>query len=969
MEKISISENATTAAAEELKNKGNVFFKLGDVTEASKCYAKAEELCPTNPVYASNLSASLFEEGDYLLCVTTIDRWCKLHGEPKTNPSADPSPAPNNALALRLSGRLAKALSHGVRSGSMSQKQIDDLGATISELELVGSNGEPDLRRLWADWNIIAREAGARDGKVAQARARFSVLPIFRKTAKPILEYFNIGQDPLMSLIDDWGPNHSEASIKLESMSDQDISQMSFLLGGVGDARHVHSTLVGIHRAYKKLDKKRQEAFRVHITLLDIHPAALARDICILLLLEQLINTPAESSVTRAEILATMFYTFAGVVMPEYCYSRLEKVMQDFKLSLTDNGPELPSWIHVDSTAIAPINSALDFWLSVPKKFTVEKILKAHTPTSPAGILKLVDMPNISEEFRAGLRARIADHRKEVMEMIEAMSDQQRRSMGLTGPGPNASAEEKKRFKIRAKGVMDSMLEDVMNNNGNMNFERYWYEQVKVFVPPPKLWSRHVGMELFPAMSQGSPPSHDTMNAIRDHISETWKPNSTLFDPAAVGVPDLKLDPFEAPGYIDLFNQRFGISSTTDHGTPDAPSFGNFVDLFDKVAEAMKSLKGQVKLEFLCGELMQELSKMRFGGDHTRPADFPRMYKRAHLSNVPDYTHGTLNTIVYALPVVEEVASNCYLNSGIWANDEEFIHTYTLLNSADVPKYLGCRFVSQEAMQGLVILRKQDLPLHLNKLASRPELITWLTRVLIYTVLPSSSHEGQFRARLPNNLVAFISLLMHLRGVGYPAHWMSEFLQAVLYGSLVTDIAPYIEKWPIPVSDITRRVASRAVRLDPWTAELETILALAHQAIPFCVPLPDNFAAHHTDIATFEATVEESSPWMGFMMGTMVNPMPVVDSVVCLLLYKPSGGVSADELVGMLPRILNGARTPAPGTLCVLTAQETVAVPVIRWRLSKARVGRMQDEGWMMVAYRTDVQLIYFLPSACLTLK
>ncbi|KAJ6568362.1 hypothetical protein DFH09DRAFT_1155208 [Mycena vulgaris] len=956
-------EQPAATAADEFKNQGNAFFKSGNIAEASKCYAKAEELCPTNPVYASNLSAALFEEGDYLSCVATIDRWCKLHG-PKSasggTEELDPSLAPTRALALRLSGRLAKALGHGVRTGSVSQKQIDDIGTTISQLELVGEAGEPELRRLWADWHHIAREIGDRDENRAEARARFSDLPIFRKTPKLILEYFNIGQDALMSLVDGWGPDH-EAPIALDNISHEKLSRISFLLGGVGDARHVYSTLVGLHRAHKKLDEKRQESLRAHITLLDIHPAALARDLCILLLLEQLVDTPTESSTTRAEILATMFYTFAGVVMPEYCYSRLEQVMQHLKISLKGDVPGIPSWIHVDSAAIPKIEPVIDFWLSVPQKFTVERILQVHTLRSPAGILKTVDMPDVSEEYRAMLRASIAEHRKEVIAMIKEMPRSELRAMGLVGPGPNASVEEKKQFTARAKRIMDLMLKDNLNENGNMSCERDWYEEVKVFVPPRELWSRHVGMELFPSMRSGTPPSQDAIDEIREHINTTWKPNSTLFDPAAFGPPDLNLDPFEAPGYIDLFNQHFGISS--NNATPDAPSFSNFVDLFEKVAEAIKALKAQVKLEVLCGELTQELTKMRFGGDETRPADFPRVYQRGHLSNVPDYTHGTLNTVVYALPVVEEVSSNCYLNTGIWTDDEEFIHTYTLLRSADVPKYLGCRFISQEAMHGLVILRSQNLPLPLTELATRPELITWLTRVLLYTILPSSCHQEHFRARLPNNLVAFIALLMHLRGVGYPAHWMGEFLQTVLCGQLVTDIAPYAGKWPIPASDTARRVPARAVRLDPWTAELETILALAHHAIPFTVPRPPSFAAHHTDIATFEATVEASSPWMGYMMGTMVNPMPVVDAVVCLLLYKPSG-VPADELVAMLPRVLNGARAPGAGTLCVLTAQETVDVPVIRWKLSKARVARMRAEGWVMVAYRTDVQLIFTAPVA-----
>ncbi|KAJ7068905.1 hypothetical protein B0H15DRAFT_139954 [Mycena belliarum] len=954
------------AAADEAKNQGNAFFKSGNVAEASKCYAKAEELCPDNPVYASNLSAALFEEGDYLSCVLAIDRWCKLHHESKKSTGtgseplktdADPSVVQHKALSLRLSGRLAKALSHGVRSGSVSQKHIDDVGDTITELERVGAS---ELQRLWSDWQHIARETGDRGERVAAARARFSVLPIFRKAAKPIMEFFNIGQDPLMSLVDDWGPDH-ETPLKLDSMSTKDISKISFLLGGVGDARHVYSTLVGLHRAHGKLDKERKESFRVHITLLDIHPAALARDLCILLLLDQLVDTPTDNSTMRAEILSTMFYTFAAAVMPEYCWSRLEKVMQDLKSSLTGDGAVLPSWIHVDSAAITQINSALDFWLSVPRRYTTERILQEHVLRSPADIIKNVNLPNISEEYRDGLKAKVADHRKDVLDAIKTMSSAQLRAAGLAGPGPNASAQEKKRADKRIREIIDSLVETSLNEDGNMKFERYWYERFKIFVPPRELWSKHVGMDLFPRMLEG-PPSPNAFSQIEDHIEATWKPNSTLFDPAAHGPPDLNLNPFEAPGYIDLFNLRFGISSTSGNDAPDAPSFGNFADLFVEVAKAMKALKNQVKLELLCGELTQELTKMRFGGDHTRPADFPRLYSRAHLSNVPDYTHGTLNTILYALPIVDEVASNCYLNCGIWANDEEFIHTYTLLTSADVPKYLGCKFVSKDAISGLVILRKQTLPLPLHGLASRPELVTWLTRVLLYTVIPASSHEGQFRARLPNNLVAFVSLLIHLRGVGYPAHWIGEFLQTVLSGSLVTEIAPYAGKWPIPVSDMARRVPARAVRLDPWTAELETILALAHEAMPFYVPVPDDFALHHSDIATFEARVQESSYWMGAMMGTMVNPMPVVDPVVCLLFYRPLPGVAADDLVPMLPRILNGARTPAPGTLCVLTAQEVVAVPILRWRLSKARVARMVSEGWMMVAYRTDVQLIFTAP-------
>ncbi|KAJ7480716.1 hypothetical protein FB451DRAFT_152684 [Mycena latifolia] len=125
-----------TATADDWKNQGNSFFKSGNATEYA--LTSFQVLCesggnlPTNPVYPSNLSAALFEEGDCLSCVTNIDRWRKLHGSKKppssgentATPDPDPSIDHNKALALRLSGRLAKALSHGVRSGSVSQKQM-----------------------------------------------------------------------------------------------------------------------------------------------------------------------------------------------------------------------------------------------------------------------------------------------------------------------------------------------------------------------------------------------------------------------------------------------------------------------------------------------------------------------------------------------------------------------------------------------------------------------------------------------------------------------------------------------------------------------------------------------------------------------------------------------------------------------------------------------------------------------------
>lgn len=86
-------------------------------------------------------------------------------------------------------------------------------------------------------------------------------------------------------------------------------------------ARHVYGTLIGAHQAFLKLNHSKRSQFHVHMTLLDIHPSALARDLCVLMLLHMLADA-SRSAVDVIEIKATIFYVYLGVVLPGYCYER-----------------------------------------------------------------------------------------------------------------------------------------------------------------------------------------------------------------------------------------------------------------------------------------------------------------------------------------------------------------------------------------------------------------------------------------------------------------------------------------------------------------------------------------------------------------------------------------------------------------------------------------------------------------------
>ena len=80
------------------------------------------------------------------------------------------------------------------------------------------------------------------------------------------------------------------------------------------------ATLCGLASTFDQVSETRRAAFHAHLTLLDIHAATIARDLEMILLLDQLNHT--NDTTARIEIKATLMYVFCGVVMPSYCYDR-----------------------------------------------------------------------------------------------------------------------------------------------------------------------------------------------------------------------------------------------------------------------------------------------------------------------------------------------------------------------------------------------------------------------------------------------------------------------------------------------------------------------------------------------------------------------------------------------------------------------------------------------------------------------
>ncbi|RDX52493.1 hypothetical protein OH76DRAFT_161993 [Lentinus brumalis] len=877
----------------------------------------------------------------------------------------------------RLARRLTKALCHGARAGTITR---DTLSGDIDELRNASSpeglNGiDVSVAQGWEEWDATRLEMDDYAKKRDACLVGLSRMPIFFKAFDDTTEHYGMGHDNPIDLIAGCGSvslGSEPYPLDIDNLSIEYIQQLAFLFGGVGDARHVMATLCGLSTAYSYLPEEEKPIFHAHLTLLDINATTIARDLCFFLLLHELNSTSGSDAIARAEIKATLMYMFCGVVMPPYCFDRLTRLFRGLSARLSSTDWALPTWIRLDThTAISVVRS-LEYWLSASK--SARKMLARHEIAPPGTLLPALDHPIWKQpELRRLLERRVAEERQVVKRTLLNMPHEQLVPM-LVDAGIVLSPVSPTAAREALLNNMDSLIhkEYVRQFGERRTFEMECYMTTKAFLPPEELRSRHPDLDsAWQHVRTGGALSRPDMLRARTHIENDWQPNITLFDhyiddpkstyvDTTIGYPEIQEEVFRIVKQIHGFNSPSVIEMRKT-------AWDVFNPYFEEVAAALKALESNVVLEFTMGELCAELAKMRHSNDTGRPRDFPTKYTRMWLSNVPDYTHGPLNLIVYVVPNLQDIpdaatASNSLLSPSVWKDDAEWWHTFTLLTIEEVPRYLACDIIRPGGLLGSLVLGPSpSLPRPLAKLATREELTTWLTRLLFNTLIPGKLPPPPGKLRLPHNIVAFFGILMYLSRIGYPGHWLSEFLERILSGRMVSNVTPYTGEYPIPVEERTRRVPSRTVRTDPWLVEFETIIATAYYAIPFPVSsaLAPDFSNNPDDIALWEAEVRRAPSYKPSedIHNTAYEPR------VQLLFYR-SDKLTAREVIENIQAVFEGKRTPVPGLFFVVTSPEHIKYQEkIQFRLSRLRVERMRAEKWSVVAYRNDTGMQGTVPA------
>ncbi|KAH9476906.1 hypothetical protein JR316_0010822 [Psilocybe cubensis] len=918
--------------AELANEEGSKHYKAGKHFDAKRCYQEATRKGLNEPKYPSNLSAVLYELGQYQESIAAIrESWTRLRaqnpidGKPSTPIASDP-------MAMKLATRFAKASTNAVAckvsslhdvhlSGPDADMDVDIDHFAALKREEGGDAKIKDLNAAWSQWRGLRDSCATHTAEEcnrlnASAAMRLRAIPILKLSPDPTMEYFRIGHDAVRSLMNGLNGS-SDDPYCLDTAKYAHQRRWTFLFGGSGDGRHVFGTMIHLGDMAKKLRRKNEtDRLSVHMTLVDIHPATLARVIVIFALLDKILVARTKNDQTSVdELHSTLLYLYISIIMPDYCCQIIMDTCKSLVEDLKGGTGNLLKCLglYLNPGSISAVVDILQMWSSPLKKSTA--LMLQRNPT-----------------------------------------------------------REKLFHRMRSEVPLDPMKKLLAGNKASKadiytdpDAELDIYDRVAILLPPKTLLSRHTALDKLVKGFRGAKKTQ--FRAAQVEVEQTWIPNPTMFDRRTGspnrgfedGYPQEPSHPYEIlPSLANFTKEIKGTHTPSSNGCCGFVASSGF---FDLVADAMLELEGAIKVEIIVGDVITGLPKLLNGDLGVRPNDFPQCYSRMFLSNVPDYTHGVLNTAVHLVPYVETnelVMSNCMVNPGAFTSIGDFCYNYTLLNAQDLPRFLGCailnpsRFIFDD-----IALQNLPLPRKLDELASKQELHAWLAHLLLCILCNARPVHAPMRIYLPANLGSYLNVLVHLHRVGFPSHWIGDFLQSVISDTLITDVLPYEGTTPVLSSEARKRMSRpRKVHLKAWQADLQVMLAETRQALPFPVFLPSDYPTL-PDVKTFKSKIKPFNLERDFRIYMWRELISNFSKIVSLLFFKPTSHVDADFFEENISSIIEGHKELLNVQVQILLSQESVDFNKgeISWKLGQGWYDKMKHEKWVMTVYRTDLNV------------
>lgn len=383
---------------------------------------------------------------------------------------------------------------------------------------------------------------------------------------------------------------------------------ISFLFCGSGDARHFFATLFKCH--VEQMMKRDQKLYAgLHLTLMDLKAAALARTLIILYLLchnKSIVQEPdklsAEESKKVDDLLETVAFIFAGVILPPKVHEILQEAIAALVARLERKDRAVFPWLAIETSSRSHILRHLKHWqqpLGIDSHYAVRRIIATAK-----------------------------------------VSIQATRFAQLMSPGEHNT--------------------DLLP--GCENDERV-FQEFTMITPTQGFLERHEPdlkrlVDVFLGDSKQDKVVKDEMNA---YLDENWKTNVTLIDlewqakkdlldHSAFGKDVSGLD-FEAANSVMecLLFEWPKVPKGYEHLEEKKCMVERMSDFFRMISASITinaiRLRGHFNIEMVVGEMADFMEQLRYGcleyrnekplGGGNDPSKFPKQFDRIHMSNIP----------------------------------------------------------------------------------------------------------------------------------------------------------------------------------------------------------------------------------------------------------------------------------------------------------------------------------------------
>lgn len=213
-----------------------------------------------------------------------------------------------------------------------------------------------------------------------------------------------------------------------------------------------------------------------------------------------------------------------------------------------------------------------------------------------------------------------------------------------------------------------------------------------------------------------------------------------------------------------------------------------------------------------------------------------------------DYISGNLTSCLYVLPLLKTLPSSHWQMTSLrstFESYEAFLSEYQCIPNRQMFKQLtGVEMVTELSpplpLADYMIHRLAgSLPIKYEELLPKKQFCKWFYALFFKTVIPYGTQWIADKDLIynPLNLTIIMHLLAHMSAMGYPSHWITDVLLAVIENKVVTTARPPRTS-PSTPEEVARDHKERHMTTAPFAEEMKTLLAIFQPALPFSIPSP-----------------------------------------------------------------------------------------------------------------------------------